>query len=204
MSVFWKSSKPLILASRSPARKAMLEAAGVPVETRPAEIDERAVERSAREGVGPAELATLLAEAKAVKCSRLCPDRLVLAADQIFFFDGVVHHKPADRDAAKTRLAAMSGREHVLYSAAALARDGEILFRACEEANLSFRSLSSDFITRYVETCEDDVLSCAGGYALEGRGVQLMHEIRGDHSVILGLPLLPVLRQLRDLGCLLA
>jgi septum formation protein len=200
MGALWNSPEPLVLASRSAARKALLEAAGIPVEVRPADVDERAVER-AETGAGAAAIAVRLAESKALKCSADVPNRLVLAADQVLSFDGAVLHKPETREILERRLLAMSGRAHSLHSAGAFARAGAVLFSCCEEARLTFRTLSPTFVERYVRS-GDDISSCAGGYLLERSGIQLMERVEGNYWTVLGLPLMPILEHLRRLGCL--
>src|SRR5690606_35580306 len=117
----------LILASGSPFRRDMLANAGLSFEVIRAEVDERAVEAAlAQSGATPSDLATILAEAKAVDVSGRHPDALVIGCDQTMALEDRVFHKPADMEAARRHLLALSGRTHVLNSAVVLARDGAV------------------------------------------------------------------------------
>lgn len=194
----WIAAQPLILASTSQTRRALVEAAGLFAETRHPEVDERAIEETFRVSGAPIEeLALLLAREKALAVSRREPGRLVLGADQTLECEGEQFHKPADIDSAKRQIAALSGRTHHLHSAAAIAVDGEVVFDAVETADLTVRPIDEAFIDRYVKAVGDAVLTSVGGYQIEGVGVQLFSRIGGDHFTILGLPLLPVLAFLR-------
>jgi septum formation protein len=201
MTRLWLSPVPLLLASGSVTRREMLGAAGIPVEIVKPGLDERAVERPLAERGSPAEqIAAALAEAKALAVSQCHDGRIVLAADQTLSCDGRSFHKPESVEAAADQIAALAGRRHELHSAFALAQDGEIRFRGQETARMTMRPLDRSFIARYLEAAGPAILSSVGGYQLEGLGAQLFDRIEGDHFTILGLPLLPVLAALRDLG----
>lgn len=201
---FWLADRPLVLASGSAARRALLEAAAVPFVVVPAEIDERAIEGPLqRRGAGPAEIAAHLAEAKARSVGTRHPGDLVLGADQTLALDGRMFTKPPDRAEARRTLEALAGRSHALHSAYALVRDGDVLAAGETAATLTMRSLGSVFLDSYLEQEGDTLLSSVGAYRLEGRGLHLFSKVEGDHATILGLPLLPVLTELRHLGYLL-
>jgi septum formation protein len=200
-AALWTGDRPLVLASTSVTRRDLLLCAGVPVETEAAGIDERAIEETT-ESRAPADLAVQLAEAKAQAVCRRRPQRLVLGADQVLELDREVLHKPADRAAALRHLTRLSGRRHLLHSAWALARDGRILDRFVDSASLTMRSLSTAEMARYLDAAGEAALSGAGSYQVEGLGIHLFESIAGDHSTILGLPLIPLLARLRGLGCL--
>ncbi|MER2536698.1 MAG: Maf-like protein [Rhizobiaceae bacterium] len=192
--------QPLILASASPFRRKMLTDAGLTVEAVPASIDERAVEKTVEgSGVSPEDIAAILAEAKALDVSDTRPGALVLGCDQTLSLGDEVLHKPADMEAARRRLLALSGRTHHLNSAAVLARDGEVLWRHVGVASLTMRRLDPAFIGRHLARVGDRALSSVGAYQIEGEGVQLFERIEGDFFTIVGLPLLPLLAALRDL-----
>ncbi|MBB3811043.1 Maf family protein [Pseudochelatococcus contaminans] len=194
----WIAVEPLILASTSKTRRAMVEAAGIFAETRHPGVDERALEVQFHGSGAPIEdLALLLAREKALAVSAREPGRLVLGADQTLECDGRQFHKPADVESGKAQIAALAGRTHHLHSAAALARDGRIVFDTVATADMVVRPLDDAFIARYIETVGDAVLTSVGGYQIEGVGIQLFSRITGDHFTILGLPLLPVLAYLR-------
>jgi len=188
----------LLLASRSATRRQMLEAAGVPFETRDAAVDEEGVKRGLRDaGADAVRLAVRLAEAKALSV----PDTgaaLVLGADQTLSLDdGTMFDKPSSRAAAEAQLRALSGRRHQLHSAAALSEGGQIVWSEVESVDLHVRPLSEAFIARYLDAEYEAVRHGVGGYRVEGAGVQLFERIHGSHFAILGLPLLPLLGYLR-------
>jgi len=194
----WLASTPLVLASRSAARRALLEVAGVPVEVRPANIDERSLVSTA-----PAALAALLARQKALAVAGLHPARLVLGADQTLALDGKLFTKPADRAAARAQLRALSGRTHELYSAIAFVRDAAVLCEHVGTARLTMRSFSDRFLDAYLEAVGNAATASVGAYHFEGPGIQLFERVEGDYFTILGLPLLAALDVLRRYGCLM-
>jgi nucleoside triphosphate pyrophosphatase len=197
----WLAGEPLVLASKSAARQAVLRAAGIPFDVHPAQIDERAVERDA--GVnGAGEVASLLAGAKAAAVAARMPGRIVLGADQTLALGSQRFAKPAGRANAREQLRAMSGRTHELHSAIALTRDDTVLFAHVDVARLTMRVLSENFLDRYLDAMGDAVTHSVGAYQLEGLGIHLFEQVDGDHSSILGLPLLPLLTYLRGAGCL--
>jgi len=203
MPVLWTHAEKLLLASTSATRLALLVSAGLPVETQNSGIDERAVEdAAAHETLDPPALAERLAAEKALAVSRRHPERVVLGADQVLACDGTVFHKPADRDAAKAHLMTLSGRRHTLHSAGAIAVGGQVIERFAASAHLTMRPLTEPAIDLYLDLAGPDVLKSVGVYQLEGFGVHLFETIEGDHSTILGLPLLPLLACLRRLGSL--
>lgn len=187
----------IVLASRSASRQAMLQAAGVAFEAVPANVDERALEASLG-GAPAAQVALSLAEAKALAARG--DTRLVLGSDSLVVVDGARYDKPADRDEAAAHLRAFSGRTMHLHSAAALARNGEIVWRHAAEARLHVRELSESFIAGYLDAEWPQVGHCVGVFRIEALGPQLFEWIDGDHFTVLGMPLLPVLGALRDLG----
>lgn len=192
----WLASDPLVLASKSEVRRAVLEAAGLPVETVPADIDERAIEKSAAASE-PKDVAILLAREKAKTVSAKMPGRLVLGADQTLSLGKERFSKPADRDAARGQLMKLRGKTHELCSGVALVRDGTILFEDCAAARLTMRNFSEPFLESYLDAVGPSVSRSVGGYQLEKIGIQLFETIDGDHFTILGMPvfsLLPFLR----------
>ncbi|AZO49868.1 MAG: Maf-like protein [Mesorhizobium sp.] len=196
-------TEKIILASGSPFRKAMLVNAGVEIEAVPAEVDERALEAPLKHsGVSPEDVALVLAEAKATEVSERRPGALVLGCDQTLSLGDEVFHKPADMEGARRHLLALSGKTHQLNSAAVLARDGAVLWRHVGIASLTMRKLEPAFIGRHLARVGDKALSSVGAYQIEGEGIQLFEKIEGDHFTIVGLPLLPVLEKLRELGAI--
>ena len=187
----------IVLASRSASRAEMLTAAGVPFDVRPAAIDERALE-SSMAGARPDQVALALAEAKALAVDE--KERPVLGSDSLVVVGDKRFDKPASRQEAADHLSAFSGRAMQLHSAAAIARGGEVVWRHAAIATLQVRVLSEEFIEDYLAAEWPQVSGCVGVFRIEGLGVQLFERIEGDHFTVLGMPLLPVLGALRDLG----
>jgi septum formation protein len=192
----------LVLASRSPARAALLSSAGVTFEMDPAAVDEAALKaHSLQAGEGPARIAEQLAAAKALDVSTRRAG-LVLGADQTLELDGALFDKPHDRAEASAQLKALRGRAHKLHSALALAEDGALVWAGVETARLVVRDFSDAFLERYLDAEGEALLGCVGAYRLEGLGAQLFERIEGDYFTVLGLPLLPLLAELRRRGML--
>ncbi len=189
----------LILASRSDARRAMLTGAGVPFQAEDAGVDEDAIKVSLT-GIDPAELALELARAKALAISRHDPDAWVLGSDQILAFDGGRVSKASDMSAARDRLTTLRGRSHQLHSAAALARNGAVVWSGVDTARMTMRDFSDDFLDAYLAAEGKALLGSVGCYRLEGMGSQLFAQVEGDYFTVLGMPLWPVLEELRRAG----
>ncbi len=194
-----KPSERLILASRSAARRAMLTEAGVVFAVEDAGVDEDAI-KVAMAGAAPPDLAVELAMAKALAVSRRDPDAWVLGADQILAFDGGLVSKAGSLDEARARLAAMRGRSHQLLSGAALAHDGAVVWSGVDTVEMRMRPFSDAFLDAYLAAEGKDLLACVGSYRLEGLGAQLFEVVEGDYFTVLGLPLWPVLAELRRAG----
>src|SRR5215470_7528 len=197
----WLPAEPLVLASKSAVRRAIIEAAGIPLEVAPADIDERAVEARAVAG-SATDAAVLLAREKARAGCAGIKGRFVVGADQTLALGRARFTKPVDRDTAREQLKTLAGRTHELHSAVAIARDGRVLFSHVDTAKLTMRSLSDRFLDAYLDTAGDAVLASVGGYQLEGLGSHLFERIEGDYFTILGLPLFALLGFLRREGCL--
>lgn len=189
----------LILASQSASRRAMLDAAGVAFEARPAHLDERGIE-AALVGAAPEAVAGALAEAKALAVSAGAPGRLVLGSDSLVEVAGRRFDKPRSREEAAEHLRFFSGRAMNLHSAAVLARDGVAQWSHVACAALHVHPLSDAFIADYLDHEWPAVAGCVGVFRIEARGVQLFERIDGDHFTVLGMPLLPVLGALRTMG----
>ena len=189
----------LILASRSAARRAMLTGAGVPFTALDAGVDEDAIKISLA-GIDPAELALELARAKALAVSRHDPEAWVLGSDQTLDFDGAMVSKAANLTGARHRLQGLRGHTHHLNSAAALAVNGAVVWSGVDTARMTMRRFSDDFLDTYLEAEGDGLLGSVGCYRLEGMGAQLFDRVEGDYFTVLGMPLWPVLDELRRVG----
>ena len=192
----WRGKDPLILASQSRARQALLASAGIAFEAMPADIDEREIQRASGL-VTPGAVASLLAGQKALFVSSLQPGRIVVGADQTLALAQRLFSKPAGRVQAAEQLRALAGNSHELHSAVAVARDGKLVFETASVARMTMRRLTSADIEAYLDEAGEAVASSVGAYQLEGLGVHLFERIDGDHFTILGLPLLPLLAFLR-------
>lgn len=198
-----RSVHQIILASASRARRELLAAAGVAFTVEPADVDEPAIRAkllSGGAGVDAAEIALVLAKAKAESVSALHPGSLVIGADQVLALDDDVLTKPKDVSAAREALSRLRGRTHELHSAVALAEAGKIVWSHVATARLTMRDFSDAFLDEYIVRAADRVTQSVGSYELEGVGVQLFKAIEGDYFTILGLPLMAVLEQLRERG----
>jgi septum formation protein len=203
-NAFWREPKPLILASKSSARAALLRQTGIPFIVEAAAIDERAVEAPLRQsGADARAIAAHLARAKGEGVARLHSGFLVLSADQTLALDGRMFTKPASRDDALVQLCALSGREHMLHSAICVMRGSDILFETVETAHMRMRPLSESFLAAYADAAGAALTVSVGAYQVEGLGIHLFESIAGEHSAVLGLPLIPLLEFLRGRGSLL-
>ncbi len=201
MTALWLAEKPLVLASRSKVRQALLEGAGIALEIHPADLDERRLEGSAM-SQGPGGIAAHLAREKARAVSASRAGRLTLGADQTLALGDTRFSKPAGLAAAKDQLRALSGKTHELHSAIAFAQGDTLLFEYVGVARLTMRPFSDAFLDLYLKSAGSAAMSSVGAYQLERFGIQLFERIEGDYFTILGLPLLQALDFLRQRGCL--
>ena len=202
-SSVWRAADPLVLASKSNARAALLRAAGFSFSVEPAHLDERLFEENLEnEQRRPASLAQNLASEKARLVSIRNPDAWVLGADQTLAIDDVLMHKSDTRDAAHRQIETFSGRTHQLFSAVAVARNARVIWTHFERVDLTMRSLSNEAISIYLDHALPDCLSAVGCYHWETLGRHLFHAVEGRDDVILGLPLDAVIGIFRSAQCL--
>ncbi len=196
-------TRQIILASTSPYRTAILANAGLAFETIAPEIDERAVEAALEQsGLTPDDLAAVLAEAKAVAVSEVQGDAIVIGCDQTLSLDGEVLHKCTTMEEARYRLLQLSGKTHRLNTAVAIAIGGQTVWRHVEICAMTMRELEPGFIGRHLAAAGDGILGSVGAYHFEGLGIQLFDKVEGDYFSIVGVPLLALLEQLRELGAI--
>jgi septum formation protein len=203
MSGFLQSGHlPLILASESKVRAQLLAAAGLAFIVERPGLDESAMRQaiSDEDTLDAQDVAEVLARAKAEAVSELAPSAFVVGADQVLALGDRILVKPDGKEAAKAQLLDLSGKSHILHTAVAIAKGGEILWAYSETSTLRMRKLTPAFIGRYLAAAGEEVLSCVGAYQVEGIGAQLFEKIDGDYFSILGLPLLPLLDALRREG----
>ena len=193
---------PVILASTSSSRRALLQGAGVEFTARSPGVDEHAVKAGLLgEGHGPKKVAEVLAGLKAMAVSEREPG-LVIGADQTLELEGQLVDKAVDLEEARGRLKAMRGQKHHLHSAVVVASGGKPVWETVETATLHVRDFSDEFLEAYLAGVGEQVLFSVGCYQLEGLGVQLFDRIDGDYFTILGLPMLGLLDFLRGEGAL--
>ncbi|WP_141735640.1 Maf family protein [Oligoflexus tunisiensis] len=189
----------LVLASTSRFRRVLLEQSGIQVFGIAPQCDEDAIE-----GADPLQTARLRAEAKAMSVGIVHENSIVIAADQVLEFQGRAFGKAEDEDEARLRLREFSGQVHRLHSAFSLAYyeadrpSPKLLSSEVITATLGMRTLTSDELEAYLRTREWE--GCAGCYQYENKGAQLFDWVDGDHTTIIGLPVLALLRELRKLG----
>jgi nucleoside triphosphate pyrophosphatase len=193
----WRGPKALILASQSHARKMLLANAELTFEAVPADVDERTIQEKSKIEA-PDEIARLLAREKALWVSQRKAGHHVIGADQTLALGDRLFNKPGNRPAAAEQIRALSGQTHALHSAIAVALDGKVMFEAVADARMTMRSLSEADIAAYLDAAGEAVTQSVGAYQLEGLGIHLFERLEGDHSTILGLPLLPLLGFLRS------
>lgn len=191
----------VILASGSRARYSLLKSAGLAFTVIPADVDETAVREtlmSDNPEIDPIDIADVLARVKGEAVSAANPDSLIIAGDQVLALGPEIFSKPTDIESARECLKKLRGQTHQLHSAVVLAENGEVTWAHVETADMTMRNFSTMFLSEYLVKAGDAVCHSVGGYQLEGLGIQLFEKIDGDYCTILGLPLLPLLAELRQ------
>ncbi|MGI9481324.1 MAG: Maf family protein [Hyphomicrobiales bacterium] len=197
----------VILASKSAARVNLLQNAGLEVKAIPASIDENVVKTailSEDQSISAADFADILAQSKANSISENHGGTPVIGADQVLVLNGDVYDKPRNKYEARDQLVTLRGKTHELISAVAVSRRGATEWSFTAHANLTMCDFSNEFLGYYLAAMGDTVTESVGGYKLEGLGSQLFEKVEGDYFTILGLPLLPLLGQLRKMDVLYA
>ena len=175
---------PLVLASGSPRRRALLGELGWRFSVAPADVDETIFADE-----GPEGAARRLAEAKAAAGARSFPGELVLGADTLVALEDQILGKPQDREDAVRMLSLLQGREHRVVTGVAL-KWGSRKCSAVEVTRVRFRALDADAVRAYAATGEGD--DKAGAYAIQGCGALLVEGIEGCYFNVVGLPLVRV------------
>lgn len=196
-------NKPLLLASENPLARRLLDNAGIAVEVMAADLDDGALQAPLEEtDAMPEDVALVLAEAKATEASAQQPGPLFLCCEQVWSLDDEILPLPADREEARRRLLLLSGRTHAIHVAAVLARDGEVFWRKTDTATITLLKLDPGFIGRYVVGIGAAGLQTANLCRVDGKGIQLIGKIEGDSFTAAGVPMLPLLAQLRGTGAI--
>jgi septum formation protein len=189
--------RPIILASGSKNRQQLLHSVGLELAVQPSGVDETAIKQGYK-GDSFKNLALLLAQAKARAVSNLQKDSIIIAADQLCVFDNEIFDKPITHEQAIAQLIRLNGHTHQLLTAVCIASNDQMLWSYLEPATLTMRSLSREMIERYLRL-EQPYQSC-GSYHFEGLGKWLFKEVSAHESTVIGLPVLPLLNALIDLG----
>ncbi len=200
-----KTGQALVLASGSRTRFEMMKSAGLAFTVDPADIDEQAIrEKRMNQSTpcDPSEMANELAMAKALAISPLHKNEIVVGSDQILALGDEIYSKPANREEALQTLKSLRGKTHTLHTAVAIACNEKIHWHHVETASITLREFSPEFAEEYLRRIGDDAYLSVGAYQIEGLGIQLFKKIEGDYFTILGLPLLPLLKELRNMGVL--
>jgi septum formation protein len=191
----------LILASASPRRAELLRGAGIEVDVRPANVDE-----SVQPGETPEDYASRVALAKARTISLQVPERFVLGADTVVVVDDSILGKPTDSAEARRMLRALSGRSHIVITAAILIRGAglphETVDAQVERTSVEFAPLTNDEIEWYAATAEP--MDKAGGYAIQGLASRFVTRIDGSYSNVVGLPVSLVYGMCKRAGLLIS
>ena len=182
----------VILASGSPRRRQLLELIGIQHEVSPSNVDEKMRPRET-----PRRYAERLAREKASAVATRNPETLTIAADTIVVVNRKVLEKPLDDEDARRMLSMLSGREHTVITAVAVAR-GRKLRSAIEEVKVKLRRLRDDAIDADIATGEP--MDKAGAYGIQGFGATIVECVDGDYFAVMGLPLARVVMLMRDLG----
>jgi septum formation protein len=192
----------IILASASAARAAILGNAGVRFHQRPSALNENEATEQLADGTPPEAVAMHLARLKADLVLRMEPDAVVIGADQVLSAGPEILQKPGTQAEARLQLEKLRGSTHQLHSAVIVLHKGHVASFA-DTATLKMRDFSDEFLDWYLETAGDGVLTSVGAYHFEGLGIHLFSEIKGDYYTILGLPIVPLLEELRRLAVFL-
>ena len=197
----------LILASKSAARIAMLKNAGVKFESIPADLDEEKIIAELKKGGASAtNIARRLSEEKALYISNTTskenPEDYIIGSDQVLSMNEIIYSKAQRIEEAKERLMEFQGKEHYLISGVCVAKGGKVLWHKTDAAALKMKEIDSQAIDKYIKIAGDALTACVGCYAIEGAGIRLFDDIRGDYFTILGMPLLPLIKFLESEGAL--
>ena len=179
----------IILASKSKVRKKILDENKINCSVEPSNIDEDSVKESLlKEKATPTIISKNLAELKANKVSQKFTDDLVLGADSVIDFEGVIISKPENRTEALKILKKLNGKTHQLISSVCISRGGSMVWNYTDKASLTMKQMSEEELKTYLTKISDEALYAYNVYQIEGEGEHLFSKIEGDKDTIMGLP----------------
>ena len=187
----------LILASRSSIRAKLMNNAGIKFSIKPSDIDEIKV-KTKQKGRSAQDIALILADAKAHKISAIETNSIIIGVDSVLVCDGKMYDKPETIEDVKKRLVLLRGKTHQLISSICVKKNMSTIWKYEDRADLTMYQLSDVFIDEYVNKYGPMVMGSVGAYRLEAEGIQLFEQIKGDYFTILGIPLQPLIRFLRE------
>ena len=189
-------NQPIILASGSESRKIMLQDAGLNFEVITSNVDEDLLKNQMK--AVPFEKQVIkLAAAKALAVSSENLDQIIIGGDQMCVFNNKVFDKPGSVDKAIANLKILSGTTHYQYSGVCIYKAGKPLWEYSEVVELKMHTLSEEEIINYVNT--ERPINAAGAYKFESLGCNLFSSVNGSSHTIRGMPLLPLLKKLREM-----
>ena len=189
----------IILASKSKARKEILEKNGIKCLVVSSNIDEEPVKESLLyEGASPEIISKNLAELKANKVSEKFNGELVLGADSVIDLNGELISKPSSRDNALEILNKLNGKKHCLISSACISKNGSIIWNYTDKAALTMKEMSNQQLIEYLSKIKDEALYAYNVYQIEGEGRNLFSKIEGDEDTIMGLPVKKIKEYLKN------
>lgn len=195
--------RQLVLASTSSSLRRLLEAAGLAVRVAPVDHSEmQTLQDVLRTMSEPdaSDVAELHMRVKIDGAVARFPGALVIGAQQVVSLDGKLRETPRTLDAARDLLLELRGKTHQLHSAIALAEEGEITWSSVDTAHITMRPLSAQFVGRYLAAASPQAVGSPGAYEIDGVGLQLLDRIEGGYPAVLGAPLFPLLKRLREIG----
>ena len=190
-------SVPIILASGSESRRVMLEDAGLNFNVYSSNVDEDILKQE-MVGLPFEEQVVKLASAKAEEVSLKNQDHIVIGGDQMCICNNTIFDKPGSVEKAIKNLQILSGTTHYQYSGVCIYKNGQSLWQYFEIVEMNMHKLSDEEIKNYVKL--ENPIHAAGAYKFESMGCNLFSSVNGSSYTIRGMPLLPLLSKLREMG----
>ena len=190
----------IILASKSKVREKILKDNNLLYQVIPSNIDEDPVKDSLIQiGASPETVSKNLAELKANKVSQVNEGKMVLGADSVIDLENKIISKPKNREEALKILQKLNGKTHYLISSVCITKDGSMVWNFTDKAMLKMKDFSEEQLKNYLSKISDDKLYAYNVYQIEGEGINLFSEIKGDKDTIMGLPVKKILEYLKNL-----